>query len=249
VASLAPCLSPDASQGDRRKALLILANLCIPVDCKAVLLLPRPSDDLFPPLLNLIRKRHSDCYLSAAVLFNLSHLDDGKTRLMLYGTPPDKVLDTYEHHSPENNPYSVLRTLESLLIDYVPVVVSNGPVHSVQAEAARWVFGVFRNLATLPENATTLSQTKIPFLALQCLLATSKPLDQWTKDSLEDACGMLLLHLARHDECISALSEQLDAASLHAFQQKLAGLGGIHELRAQTLCKRLVFEEKKDDAK
>jgi hypothetical protein len=63
---------------------------------------------------------------------------------------------------------------------------------------------------------------------------------------LEDACLMLLVHLAAYDECINSIRGIKNAAMALS---RLKGQGGIHALRASALLARLSggrAEEKKE---
>lgn len=236
IAALIPCLEPSANAVDRRKALLLLANLAIPVENKAVILLTDTKDDLLPALLRIISDRLGECYLAMAVLFNLSYLEDAKQSLLVYARAPPDAQATYSFHEPNDNPYSVLRTLEQLLIDYLPYLSHS--VQSVQSESMRWAMGTLRNLATYNVNAERLSSTRIPPVACQCLAQSSRDLDQWTRDSLEDASLMLLVHLASHPPCAPGL-RQCDTTAL----EEISGQAGIHALRASVVLRQIKGEE------
>lgn len=259
---------------DRRKALLLISNLAIPVENKAVMLLSDTVvDQLLPALLRLIRARTPECYLAVTCLFNLSYLEDAKVKLLSYVSEPtdgqgEARLSYKCHSSPTDNPYSLLRTLESLLRDYSPYLArpakpsfitpffsSSGsagattkiPV-SVQSEAVRWSIATIRNLVTVYENARIVATTTIiPSISLFCLRTSMKDdLSLWTRDSLEDAALMLLVHLVRHGDderdkgCInSALKAQLPSEHLEDAFVKLLGKGGIHEMRANAIITRL----------
>jgi hypothetical protein len=224
----------------------VVANLCIPIENKAVILLGDPIHDLLPALLEIIRSRLEESYLAVACLFNLSQLDDGKRILLQYAPMSWSTLDdTFD--KPFDNPHCVLRILEQLLDDYTPYLAASMGMVSVQGEAVRWSLATLRHLVTDSHNACAVAtQTGIPALAWQCLdLAASHiPLHQWTRDSLPDACLMLLVHLTQHDECLPTLREQDYDTTL----KKIRG-GGIHELRARTLWGVLRHEdpERTDD--
>lgn len=100
--------------------------------------------------------------------------------------------------------------------------------------------GVIRNLVTLRDIAVAVgTRTRIPAVAVDCLVHSIKPLYGWTQNSLEDSSLMLLIHLAQHEECLSPLRSLVDEAMIQALG-KLQGTGSIHEVRASALLARLV---------
>jgi hypothetical protein len=248
IGAIINCVTPVASSADRRQALLLINNLCIPVENKAAILLGEAMQLLLPVLLLIIRSRQSESYLATVILFNLSFLDDGKSIMFTY-VPPEQSMqgqEEYRHYAPTDNPISLLRTIESAMKDFARYVVSSSSYivtdpTSVEGEAIRWSMGLLRNLATLRENAIVIAtETIAPFLAIQCLrssLAVNKDLSLWKRDSLEDACLMLLVHLAKCDLCLETLRVNNDA--LVSVLESLNGLGGIHETRASALLLRL----------
>jgi hypothetical protein len=238
-------LLPGAAAVDRRKALLVVANLCIPIENKAVILLGEPIHDLLPALLRIMRDCSEDSYLATACLFNLSQLNDAKQLLMRYTALPANADNASTNSNWFDHPYSVLRTLENLMVEYTPILEASISILSVQSEAFRWSMGTLRHLVTNASNAIIVSsKTRIPALAVKCLglAASTIPLVQWTRDSLPDACLMFLVHLAQHDECLPALRDTDYADTLC----KVKG-GGIHELRARALW-GVLHDGQEDDA-
>jgi hypothetical protein len=251
VRELLPCLSSEAGSTDRRRALLLITNLAIPAENKAVMLLSETIDDLVPALLRIVRGRWNESYLAAACLFNLSYLGDAKFKLLRYvaahlaredeGNSPAL---SYEFHLPEDNPCSLLRILESLLVEYTGFVgaPSVGVQASVQREAVRWSMATLRNLVTnAPDNAVVVgTKTNIPALAISCLDLTDRDLELWSPDSLEDSCLMLLAHVAVRPESRASLVRLLP--DLDRVLAKLRGKGGIHEVRANAIFSHLKEE-------
>jgi len=101
---------------------------------------------------------------------------------------------------------SCLKILERMLIDYVPLVVAEQQLNtrqhrkspsSVQYEAVRWSIGIVRNLiASCPGNAALVASfTRIPELAATCFASSRRDLSYWSRDSMEESCLMLWVHL------------------------------------------------------
>lgn len=207
---------------------------------KAVILLSETVHSLLPALLYIITERLEESYLAAACLFNLSLLEDGKMLMLSYTVPLSSLSGAKATQHIDNRPeddtlsLSLLRILEKLMLDYAPFLAASTAKTSVQSEAFRWSMGILRNLVTNQYNARIVAlKTIVPALAVNCLnqAATNTYLEQWTRDSLPDACLMLLIHLAQSDEeCLTPLrgTDYTDALT------KIKG-GGIHELRAKVL--------------
>jgi hypothetical protein len=251
IRELLPCLSSEAASTDRRRALLLIANLAIPTENKAVMLLSGTIDDLLPALLRIVRGRWNESYLAAACLFNLSYLGDAKGKLLRYVAPQLAREDednspalSYEFHLPEDNPCSLLRILESLLVEYTGFVSAPSVAvqASVQREAVRWSMATLCNLVTnAPDNAIVVgTKTGIPALAVTCLDLTDRDLELWSPDSLENSCLMLLARVAVRPESWASLSRLLP--DLDRVFGKLRGKGGIHEVRAAAILSHLKEE-------
>jgi hypothetical protein len=233
---------------------LLVANLAIPVENKAVMLLNQDvADELLPCLLRMIRSRWNESYLAAACLFNLSYLDDGRDKMLRYVAGHLAREDdsspalSYDFFLPEDHPCSLLRILESLVVEYAGFVAappssssvaaapSPSSCASVQREAVRWSMAVLRNLVTnARDNAVVVgTKTNIPTLAIAFMDATDRDLALWAPDSLEDSCLLLLAHVAVQPECQPAL-RRLEPDLVRALT-KLRGKGGIHEVRANAI--------------
>jgi hypothetical protein len=275
IGSLLPCLSREAAAADRRRALLLVANLAVPAENKAAILLnPEVADGLLPALLRAVRGRWNESYLAAACLFNLSYLDDAKPRLLRYvaaqlsgeGGPGDDgdraAALSYEFYLPEDHPCSLLRILESLVSEYAGFVGSPSPESgappsspspsaststSVQREAVRWSMGALRNLVTnAPDNAVLVgTKTRVPCLAAACLEATDR-------DDLA-----LWFPGSLEDSCLALLAHvavQPECRpalarmepNLRRALSRLEGRGGIHEVRAGAILGRVDDEAKQD---
>jgi hypothetical protein len=88
------------------------------------------------------------------------------------GCPPIRPLD---------NPCSLIRTLERLLLEYD----DNDASAPRCGECARWACGLVRNLATSEENAALLAMTDIPRCVLGNVRNASSPPAAWTSNCLE----------------------------------------------------------------
>lgn len=245
ITSLVPCLSPTGSTSDRRQALLLINNLCIPVENKAAILLGEPYKVLLPALLQVIASRLHNSYLAAACLFNLSFLEEGQSLLFNYvpPLPPDEEAPTeYRHSTPLDNPTSLFRTLESAVQDFLPFVAvakEQPTIVSVEGELVRFCMGFFRNL--VQDHAhDVVTESILPDAAVQILqIFNSVDLSLWKRDSLPDASLMLLVRLARDSKCVAVLQHSQE---LKDALKSLKGRGGIHETRATALLKHLEQE-------
>lgn len=247
IQALVTCLKATAAAPDRRQALLIINNLCIPTENKAAILFGEPCEPLLSALLELIRDRHAESYLAAVVLLNLSYLPDDHAKTTLYNFVPSRVhnqngeaASQYSYQLPGDDPHSTIRTLESLLKDYVPYL--NHKVNSVEQQCCRWSMNVLRNLVTVPEFASAVgTKTAIPVLAVLCLShADASNLKAWTRDSLEDACLVLLVRVCKIEASVVALKENKSALDqLLTVCEELEGTQGIHQARAGALFERL----------
>jgi hypothetical protein len=125
----------------------------------------------------------------------------------------------YKHMAPYKNPHSLLKILEGLLNDYVPVVLASFqdfhnlrtmlsdspkqhalPPASVQSEAVRWTMGIIRNLtASHAVNASIVTEYTPVVIQYAVQLLAASPVRNdvaaWNQHSLEDSCLLLLLQL------------------------------------------------------
>lgn len=246
---LVTCLHSNVSMNDRRQTLLILNNLCIPIENKAALIFGEPFEELMDALLAIVRSRSSESYLALATLLNLSYIQDDHGKVAIYNYIPDrrKTFDAasqYGAQVPIDNPLSTIRTLESILQDYVPYVIRRRKVNSVELQCCRWSLNIIRNLiSTIPAFCMAIGQqTSIPALSVQCLSKSDTTnLGSWTRDSIEDACLMILIHVCRFDECVQLLQQNVVAMDelLAICEEIKRTKPGIHQLRATALLDRL----------
>lgn len=213
VASLTTCLTRDE---DRRYACLTLNNLSIPFEAKSVMVFGPSSESLLNTILQEIQQGCAEVYLLCILLFNLSFLEDAKLKLLEYNGGLD-------------NPKSLIRTMQLLLKIYSQFLKK--PVLSVEGEAVRWTTGLMRNLTSTETGACMLAKTKIPSYILSFVRDSTRPLHQWTQDSLEDFALQTLCNLATYDESVVCLKE---LGAQHAFDD-IVGKGGIHDVRASFL--------------
>lgn len=216
VRALANCLTASTNDKDRRYACLTLNNLSIPFENKAIMVFGPSSDVLLDAVLSVIQNGLAESYLCCILLMNLSYLDDAKLKLVEYKGGLD-------------NPKSLLRTMELLLKTYSQFVPKK--VLSVEGEAVRWTVGWLRNITSCDKGACMIVKTAIPSLVVSFVRDSTKPLHEWTQDSLEDMSLQVLVNLANHQETNEWI-ESLDAK--HAFD-KIVGQGGIHDVRASFL--------------
>lgn len=218
MGTLANAISVKASKEDRRLACLILNNLSIPFECKAVMVLGPASERLLGALCAVIRHSHAESYLCCICLFNLSFLEDGAPAILNY-TPANAPLE---------NPLSLLRTVELMMKTYSPLLLSSNKVMSVEGEAVRWATGLIRNLSATQDACCLIAKTKIPELVCFHLRDSPNPIIKWTKDSVEDLSLIVLCNLAKYPELLSHLKQIGAQEAVH----DIVGQGGIHDFRA-----------------
>ncbi|GAX14011.1 hypothetical protein FisN_5Lh072 [Fistulifera solaris] len=242
IGAILPSLAPTGSSIDRRQALLLINNLCIPMENKAAILLGDQGHSLVSAFLETIRARVSECYLAVVCLFNLSLLPEAKPILFRY-VPSQRKPETHSETYLKKT-MSLLRTIESLTRDCLPFVINldhASDVLSVEREAVRWSLCLMRHLSALKENAVVVAnETMFPSAAIQCLevsLQTNSDLGFWRQDSLETSSLMILVHLAQHGaKCVERLRSY---TNVQPVLRQLKGKGGIHELRAITVLRIL----------
>jgi hypothetical protein len=240
--ALSTCLSSDAAASDRRLALLLINNLCIPIENKQFIMNGEAEEVLLPTMLRIIKEHSPDSHLAAVCLFNLSFLEETKTMLIAYlPAQNDNVKSDYSYTRPIDNPDSLIRVMESIVKEYAPTVLANPLVHSVQAECTRWSIGSMRNFSTIHENALVIAQsTDLVSIALQLIAEFSKhDMALWTRDSLPDACIMLLVHIIKYPDCLACL----DKAAVIDALSTLKTRGGIHAMRANAVILQLEGKE------
>ena len=84
------CLHSNVSTNDRRQSLLILNNLCIPIENKAAIIFGEPFEVLMEALLALVRDRSSESYLALVTLLNLSYIQDDHGKVAIYNFVPKR---------------------------------------------------------------------------------------------------------------------------------------------------------------
>lgn len=202
-----------------RITCLVLNNLSIPFENKRIMV---QTDSLLHALVEHMRLLPTETYLICICLMNISFFEEAHYKLMYYcPTPPNLVLE---------NPESLLRTLESIVQTFSPLMLQSTKV-SVEGEAVRWATGLIRNLVSeqhTHHHAKLVSQTKIPLCLLTALKDSRQPISKWKADTLEDMALQVLLNLAKWPESCRQL-QQLQAQT---YLQHIEGKGGIHDMRA-----------------
>ena len=117
VEVLVTCLHGNVSMNDRRQALLILNNLCIPIENKAAIIFGEPYEVLMDALLAIVRSRSNESYLALVTLLNLSYIQDDHGKVALYNFVPklntggtSDAASQYGAQLPIDNPLSTIRT-------------------------------------------------------------------------------------------------------------------------------------------
>ena len=253
IEALLPCLAPEAASHDRRQALLLLNNLCIPEENKRHMLLGEIRDALLFSLLHIFQRRLAESHIAAACLYNLSFLEEAKLMLIPY-TPPATLTaalmmttrtrsaqSSYGFQSPTANKDSLLRIVEDLVVTFTPSIRRGHEkqVSTVEAATVRWCMALMRNLVTVQDNAAIVAgTTKFPFLAAHVLDESDRDLAYWTRDSLEDSSLLLLLLLVQSGS-ESCLVMEKQAPEIRTMCEKVSKYPGIHGVRADAILQRL----------
>ena len=264
--ALIPCLAVDVAAADRRQALLVLNNLCIPSENKRTILLGPSRDELLTALLEVLQQKLPECHLVVACLFNLSFYDEAKGVLLNY--VPAVSLQHSDQETPEEYTFSqptekrdsFLRILERVTNEFVPYYVQhknatmyNDPRSrrqkaqptSVESSTLRWTFCLLRNLASNPDHAILLATTtRFPAAALEILqVVRHTDLSQWSHDSLPEACLVFWVWLVqaseevcRHLHKVFGEDEELSAVKI---LEPLITQQGIQSVRARMVSNRL----------
>ena len=201
-----------------RITCLILNNLSISFDNKQAMV---RSDRLLNALLTTIHPLPEETYLVCICLMNLSFWQESHSRLLHYCPTPPNI--------PLENPKSLLRIIESIMLTYVPLLSQTTKL-SVEGEAVRWTTGLLRNLVSEQQthhHAKLIAETKLPRCLLSCLRDSHKPLSQWKRDTLEDLALQIVLNLAKWPES----SKQLQHLKAQSYLEHIEGQGGIHDVR------------------
>jgi hypothetical protein len=246
---LQPCLSPLASEADRRQALLLLNNLCIPMQNKAFILLGDQADTVLSSLMIILQNKLPEAYLAAACLFNLSYLPDAKKMLFYYApvVAPENMRsrnrfdrgDSTEQGAQATQSLILFRVVEEMCNAYAPALEKKE--HSAETEAIRWSIAFVRNLATEAVLGSTIAHDSVfPTLAVQYLKSHApEDMARWTQHSMPDVCLSLIWHLVVFEDCLEPLLAQDTQDALLTLQ----GRGGIHEMWARAVLNKLQAEE------
>jgi hypothetical protein len=126
-----------------------------------------------------------------------------------------------------------------LLKDFVPYV--HLKVNSAEQQCCRWSMNFIRNLASVPELALSIgTTTAVPMLAVRCLAQSDlTSIQTWTRDSLQDACLVLLVIVCAIDAVRVLHSSKDVAEQLVTVCNELEKRQGIHQVRAIALRNRL----------
>uniref|UniRef100_A0A7S2UNS6 Uncharacterized protein n=1 Tax=Attheya septentrionalis TaxID=420275 RepID=A0A7S2UNS6_9STRA len=226
--SLIHCLRVDVlgASDDRRLACLALNNLSIPFENKAVMILGSEATNLLCALLSVIQSGHPESYLCCICLMNLTFLEDA-VQPVLYFSPSSYNLRA--SGGPLDNPFSLLRTIETMLRMYSPFILSK--VVSVEGEAVRWATGLIRNAVKKEKNASLIAKTEIPALVVGNIRNSPHPVGAWTRDSLEDLSLLVMCSMSRFSDS----KKVLNAVGACEAVERVIGLGGIHDFRATVI--------------
>ena len=242
--ALIPCLQVNVAAADRRQALLVLNNLCIPSENKRTILLGPSRDELLLAMLQVLVQKLPECHLVVACLFNLSFYGEAKGVLLNYVPAvslqhsDEETPEEYSFSKPTDKKDSFLRILEQVTNEFVPYYVKHkndtkyddpkrqkAQPMTVEASTLRWTFCLLRNLASDPEHAILLATTtRFPQAALEVLQAVSRhttDLSQWSHDSLPEACLVFWVWLvqsspevSRHLHKVFGQDEELSAVKI-----------------------------------
>lgn len=243
IPTLLMCLKLDNNPNERRTALLILNNLCIPNENKAKILFGGYFPNLMTVLLKLIQARTPNAYLAIVSLVNLSSIVDPASKRLIFTFVPntDSPKETYQLKSALDEPNSCIRILESILRDTIQYKNTNG---TVEQHECRWAMNVIRNLlSSTEENALEVAKhTNIVEYAVTCLQQQHNNYAKWTRDSLPDASLMVLVHLGKDDDCVECMrkNQYLADQIIKLCNELMSGAPGIQATRASALKERML---------
>jgi hypothetical protein len=210
---------------ERLQACLIMNDLSIPFDNKVIMILGARRDIVLTALLQVIRAGYPEAFLCWACLMNLSKLEDGRFFLLCFQPPEARM------HHVLDNPLSMLRSIESMMMKYSQYSLSEGK--SAEGLAMHSAVGMLCNITTMPDAALLVSKTAIPALVASLLHSSPKPVCRWTPGCLEDFSLSLLVQLTHAPESRRAL--QHESEKLCSYLASLSREQGIHGLRAATI--------------
>ena len=243
ISSLANCLVRNNSQGSksiekkdevRRLACLALNTLSIPFENKNVMIHGPHFRLLVGNMTKVIRMQVPETtYLCCICLMNLSCLEDGVEQIMKF-SPLFSAREPSPRRRCRSNsltpwlddPNSTLRSLESLMKDQQPFLMSR--TFSVEGEAIRWAVGLLRNLTRTNNHCAMIAKTEIPALVLGFVERTPHPVIKWATDSLEEMSLTVVDQLAACPESCEKLKESgaayiLGSIKTGAGQSKIKG--------------------------
>jgi len=242
-----------------RTACLVLNNLSVPIENKAVMALGQWGDRLLAALVSIMRRDLPETYLCCTCLANLTFLPDA-VGIAINFVPP-VAANNMSPEEPEfrnrndslprnrslnksmllpladavptvlQDQQSLLRVLECTLHRNAPFLLA--PVTSTQGEALRRSCHLVRNLAAHSDGPKLLALTAIPRLLISFLQNTNKPVVRWTSQSLEDSALATLCHLACNPCAKDALSP------IEGILEPIIAEGGIHAYRASAIASAL----------
>jgi hypothetical protein len=272
--AIVACLATDVAAPDRRQALLVLNNLCIPAENKRTILLGPARDEILSALLQILRNKLSECHLAVACLFNLSFYEETKSMLLHYVAPVDlkhsenETPEQYSFSKPTEKKDSMLRILEAVVNEFVPYFVEhrNSLKHvdpkkqgasrpSLEEATLRWTMCLLRNLATVSDHAVLLAEsTSFPMATLRILeaVADDTDLSLWSHDSLPEACLVFWVWLVEaSDDTCQYLQQNYGAGTeLSAIRilEPITTQPGIQGIRAKRVAGQLLQSFGADEA-
>ena len=181
---LAKCL--NGRRDERHFAFLALNNLSIPEENKRVMALGPSSKDIIGGLCKNIAKNTQESELCCICLMNISFLEASRKPILQHSPGPN---DSYRNIPPLENPGSLLRVIEKLLL-------TNSPTKPAATSTVRWACGLIKNLAKSEENAALIGQTEIPKCIVDFIRASTTCASRWASNSLEDFSLFVVLNLS-----------------------------------------------------
>mmetsp|Transcript_7699 Transcript_7699/g.8969 ORF Transcript_7699/g.8969 Transcript_7699/m.8969 type:complete len:316 (+) Transcript_7699:391-1338(+) len=199
---LVQCL--NGSGDELHLALLALNNLSIPTENKRVMSLGPSSKDIIGGLCKTIAKNIHNSYLACICLMNISFFEASRQIMLQHSPSPDD-----REIPPLENPNSLLRVLEKLLLAYSlkeELATADEQVRSAD-EQVRWACNLLKNLSKASKEAATLiGQTEIPKCVVEYIRDSAPSVSSWKNNHLGDGCLFIVLHLAEWPESRDALT-------------------------------------------
>lgn len=217
---------------------MIMNDISVPYDNKAVMALGEHSDSILSALLDIVRAKYAEAHFCCACLMNLSGIDDEKEFLLRF-EPLESTQLTSENlalGNPLHNPLSLLRSVETYLVACMlpdPGITQNNNLIVTKGLAAQSAVAMLHNLTVSTDAAVLVANTQIPTVLATFVQNSPRLVCKWNRGSLEDGALSLLVELTSYPEARQAMMPQ--AEKLCECLEKVSSERGIYGMRAAAI--------------